>query len=337
MGASTSKPVEVESKWFGEFEKELPELDDKVVAITGCTTGTGFVAARTCVRKHAGTVLMLNRKSERAEKAEAEVRDEAEKCAKSSATVVETVECDLQSFDSVRAAAKSIGSKYEAVDVLINNAGVMALDDYATGDGYDVQIQTNHLSHFLLTKELMPQLEKAAELRGEARVVNHSSMARLGGALDEKYFGKNSGNLGGNGTFGFGRWERYHQTKLANVVFTLGLRDLLSDMRSKVIATVAAPGLAATNLQTNTAGNGGMGWFGIQIMNFAQSAEDGTMPLLAAAFSPSKSGDFWEPCEFFHMAGPPKTFDLEAVCVDENARKMLWEKSEEACGCTLRK
>jgi len=90
------------------------------------------------------------------------------------------VECDLRSFASVEAAAKRVAELCpEGVHVLANNAGVMALPDEATGDGFDVQMQTNHLSHFLLTRELMPLLERAAEADGEARVVNHSSGARM--------------------------------------------------------------------------------------------------------------------------------------------------------------
>lgn len=83
------------------------------------------------------------------------------------------------------------------LNVLDMHTGVMALEDKATVDGYDLQIQTNHLSHFLLVKDIFPLLEKAAEVDGEARVVTHTSIARHGGALKAKYFGKNGGNLGG--------------------------------------------------------------------------------------------------------------------------------------------
>lgn len=220
MGVSSSKPHPIETKWFHDFEAALPSLDGKTVAVTGCTSGTGFILARTAIRKGATNVLLLNRSSERASKAESDLKGEA------NAKNVETIPCDLQDMESVRKAADMIKAKYEAVDVLCNNAGVMAMEDKATKDGYDVQMQTNHLSHFLLTKELYPLLKRAAELRGSARVVQHSSGARYGKALQEEYYGKNGGNLGGNGAsmfFGGARWVRYQQSKLANAVFTMAL------------------------------------------------------------------------------------------------------------------
>eukprot|EP00978_Attheya_sp_CCMP212_P032653 scaffold128486_cov32-Attheya_sp.AAC.1 len=225
---------------------------------------------------------MLNRESERATSAHTAVEQAAKDSG--SKTIVETIPCDLQSFESVKAAAATIQSKYKEIDVLCNNAGVMALDDYAsTIDGYDVQMQTNHLSPFLLTKELFPLLTKAAEVRGQARIVNHSSLARMGGILEAKYFGKNGGNLGGNKAIMYTgpKWDRYHHSKLANVVFTLALKDKLEAANSKVIAMVAAPGMSLTNLANSTPETGGMGG-GKWITRLAQSSKDGTMPLLSA-------------------------------------------------------
>ena len=149
------------------------------------------------------------------------------------ATII-SIACDLSSFESTRSAAAELNYKFAStgLDVLCNNAGVMALPDEATGDGFDVQIQTNHLSHFLLTSAVFPLLEAAASKRGEARIVNHSSLARVGVALDERYFGPNGGALGGNGAsmfFGGARWVRYHHSKLANAVFTQALHRKLTN------------------------------------------------------------------------------------------------------------
>jgi len=159
----------------------------------------------------------------------------------------DSIVCDLQNFKSVREAMKTIQSKYETLDVLVNNAGVMALQDYATSDGYDVQMQTNVLSHFLVTKELFPLMRKSKQ----ARIVNHSSMARLGPPLEAQYFEAKGGNLGGDGTeventsFQGPRWARYHQTKLANAAFTYGLKKKLEEANiTNIIPLLAHPGLA---------------------------------------------------------------------------------------------
>lgn len=118
-------------------------------------------------------------------------------------------------------------------------------------------MQVNHLSHFLLVKEIYPLLQKAEEVDGEARIVTHSSIARDSPRtrLKAKYLGKNGGNLGGNGNsmiFGGARWQRYHQTKLANVVFVRALHNKFQEKGSKIKAMSAHPGLAATSLQVIT-------------------------------------------------------------------------------------
>jgi len=334
MGNSQFKPEEVKSIYFPEFETKLPDLEGKVVAITGCTSGTGFILARTCAKKGASNILMLNRSSERAQQAEEKVKGFVEDGSK---TKVETVACDLQDFASVNEAINTIKSKYEAIDVLCNNAGVMAIADVATKDGYDIQMQTNHLSHFLLTKELFPLLKRARELRGEARIVNHSSLSRSGGPLKSEYFGKNGGDLGGNGNsmfFGGGKWERYHQTKLANSVFTVALKeklDVATELKG-IKSVVAAPGLSATNLQVNTNQTGGMNG-SMWMMKLAQSAEDGSMPLLSACFDPStENGDFWEPANRGGSSGPASKVPHDKHTKDPEMAKLLWEKSEEALG-----
>ena len=206
------------------IQNHSQDMSQKVVAVTGTTSGTGYVFARELAKKGA-KVLLLNRESERSANALKQLQEEVP------SGEFEAVTCDLQNFESVLQAAQAISSKYDKLDVLVNNAGVLALKDQATGDGYDVQMQTNCISHFLLTKELFPLLKKSEE----ARVVNHSSMARLGPPLEMQYFEKKGGNLGGDGTeeennsFQGPRWMRYHQTKLANCAFTYGLKKKLEE------------------------------------------------------------------------------------------------------------
>lgn len=303
------------------------DMTNKVVAITGTTSGTGFVCARELAKKGA-TVILLNRKSERSKNALTQLKEAVHQ------GTFDAIDCDLQNLDSVNHAIDSIKSKYDKLDVLVNNAGVMALKDQATEDGYDVQMQTNVISHFLLTKELFPLLKESEQ----GRIVNHSSMARLGGPLEMKYFEKNGGNLGGdeapeNETAGFRgpRWERYHQTKLANAVFTYALKNRLKEAGiSNVFPLLAHPGLARTSLQVTTAADGGMD-ADSDFMNQAQSAEDGATGIIRAAMDPNvKPGDFFGPAAGW--TGYPDLLEPEDLLTDHSNIKVFWEGCENAVG-----
>lgn len=331
MSSNYKKPA-LKEVYYYDVVNSLPTMTGKTVAITGTTSGTGFVAAKTMAEIGA-RLIVLNRASEKAENALDTIKaalPEAE---------IHSIECDLQSFDSVRNAAMKVKALCpEGLDVLCNNAGVMALEDAATADGFDVQMQTNHLSHFLLTKELFPALEKAAEARGEARIVNHSSVARFGKKLEAKYLEKNGGNLGGNGSnmlLGGARWVRYQQTKLANAAFTSCLHEKLQQANPKIKAIVAHPGLATTSLQDTTVGDGGMGsWFTGLFMRAGQSQADGAIGIIKGIADPqSKSGDFIGPgAGRTAMKGPVIHFPLEDSYNNPETRDLLWSKSCEAIG-----
>lgn len=302
------------------------DMAGKVVVITGTTSGTGFICAREVAKKGA-TVILLNRKSARAEQSLQQLQEAVP------GATFDWVECDLQNFDSVRNATQAISAKYDQVDVVVNNAGVMALRDYATNDGYDVQMQTNVLSHFLLTKELFPLLKKSEQ----ARIVNHSSMARLGPPLEPQYFEAKGGSLGGDGTeeentsFQGPRWARYHQTKLANAAFTYGLKKKLEEANiSNVLPLLAHPGLALTNLQVTTAEDGGMEKDS-DFMQRAQTAEDGAAGIIRAAMDPqAKSGDFYGPTAGWK--GFPDILEPEDYLHDDWNINTNWEGCEKAVG-----
>lgn len=301
------------------------DMGGRVAAVTGTTSGTGFVCARELAKRGA-EVLLLNRPSSRAASSLQRLQE-----AVPGARFV-AIDCDLQDFDSVRGAIDTIKGAYDRLDVLCNNAGVMALEDYATKDGYDVQVQTNCISHFLLTKELFPLLAQS----DDARIVNHSSGARLGPPLEDKYFAKRGGDLGGNGTeaenasFSGPRWMRYHQTKLGNAVFTYGLKQRLDAAGiTHVKALLAHPGLAATNLQVTTAQTGGMD-IDSPFMANAQSEEDGALGIIRACMDPhAASGDFFGPSSW---AGFPESLPPEDLLLDAENIRVNWEGCEAAVG-----
>lgn len=344
---------EVKSIWYEDFLQELPSMHGKRIIITGTTSGTGFVAARACAKKGAEVVL-LNRSSERSEEAERLLKQEIPEA------MIYSISCDLADFASVRAAKTKFDDLFPTgisgmfggapqLDILCCNAGVMAFPEKSTKDGFDIQMQTNHLSHFLLVKEFLPSLEKAASTKGEARIVNHSSGARHGGPLDAKYFQKDATDLGGDGTSAC--FERYHQTKLANVIFTYALESRLKAKGSNVKPVCVTPGIAATSLVTNLEDSGtSLGCmkclFNMMGPLLIQSAEDGTMPLLLGiAGDKVESGDLITPSQGpwwrnpSEAYGPPKISrrplpcpEKSYVCEDEPAQAVLWKESEKAIG-----
>mmetsp|Transcript_10618 Transcript_10618/g.20563 ORF Transcript_10618/g.20563 Transcript_10618/m.20563 type:complete len:358 (+) Transcript_10618:68-1141(+) len=344
------KPKNLSDKWYPEFVATLPRMDDKIVAVTGSTTGTGFSCAMTC-RQLGATVVLLNRDSDRvvamrrslsqlpggttSEGGARQSTIEGQLRAGDGEEIPDdpkiiTIPCDLSSFSSVRSAIGELNSKFSktGIDVLVNNAGVMALKDTATEDGFDIQMQVNHLSHFMLTQAMMPLLESAAAKRGEARIVNHSSIARtMVTSLEAKYFEKNGGNLGGNGMTA--PWTRYGQTKKANAVFTHALHDYLQKTGSKVKAMYAHPGVAATHLQVTTVESGAMPGFAASAM-VSQSANDGALGIIRCACAADvKSGEFYGPTKEGYK-GPADLLPPDDY--SEEQKTLLWERSSEACG-----
>ena len=321
-------------RYFQEFEKGLPRVEGKVFVITGTTSGTGFVAARV-VAELGGEAILLNRPSPRVDAMMKSLKE-----AVPNGKFVK-IDCDLQSFESVQKAAAEVKAKYDKLYCLTNNAGIMATPDEATEDGYDKQMQTNHLSHFLLTAELLPLLEAEAAANGDARIVNQSSLGRLhtpDDRLEEKYFGKNGGNLGGNevGMMKGACFHRYFQTKLANSVFTYGLDNKLKARNSKIRAVCAHPGGSDTNLADHL----NFGFFMNSVMHvlgpiMMQSPEDGAMGILHAMLSPdAESGVLYGPKNSATrgkaVPNPPKPFETDTDSID-----MLWRTSEAATGTQL--
>jgi NAD(P)-dependent dehydrogenase (short-subunit alcohol dehydrogenase family) len=356
MGGAMSAPAKVTSKFFGDFSASVPEQSGKTFAISGCTTGTGFVAAKLCAEKGAKRIIMLNRPSDRANEATEKVKQAAQE-AGSKCDVVH-VDCDLMQFDSVRKAAAEVNnicSKDGGLDVLANNAGIMAFPDKVTGDGYDVQMQTNHLSHFLLTCEVMSSLDKAASEKGTARVVQHSSIAREGKKIEEKYFAKHAdGQCGGDSTSK--NFDRYQQTKLANAVFAAALKERLlacGGERAKVMSLVCHPGVSTTNLQVTTSSTNNTFIMNTAMKFFqnctSQSEQDGTMGLLTCMCLdkgsngksakatdmtvPIESGDLWGPVGR-GFAGVAAKLPAEKNA-DKDSQENIWKWSKAATGVDL--
>ncbi|UVF78647.1 Rossmann-fold NAD(P)-binding domain-containing protein [Gordonia mangrovi] len=204
----------------------------------------------------------------------------------------------------------------------------MGLPDQATVDGCDVQMQTNHLSHFLLTALVWPALATAAAERGQARVVNHTSGARRGKPLDATYLAAHGGDLGGDGFTGFGKWRRYQQSKLANLMFTYALHDRIPPAESGVMSLCAHPGPTDSGLQAKTAAAGGTAlidrlilWRTLRVAQPVEAGADGITR--AACDADARSGDFYGP----PGRGKPGAAQLLPAERDAESERVLWETS----------
>ena len=298
---------------------DIPDQGGRTVMVTGANSGLGLQAAKELARAGA-TVLMGCRSRERAERAMerigAEVRD----------PYLVFVPLDLADLSSVAAAAETVAARPGPLDVLVNNAGVMAPPRRETADGFELQFGTNHLGHFALTGRLIERLLAA----DAPRVVNLSSTAHRIGRM-------NFDDL--NSEHGYSRWPAYGQSKLANLLFTLELARRAEAAGTGLIAAAAHPGYAATNLQTAGLGLGTVGallkplmWAGNVV--FAQSDAAGAVPALYAATAPGVAGDdFYGPDGLQEMRGShPALVGRTGRAADAGAARRLWEVSEELTG-----
>lgn len=297
-------------KWTAE---RIPDQSGRTAVVTGANSGLGLVTARELARAGARVVLACRnmRKGEVA----------ARECEGAAAGPgVELEELDLASLESVREFAERCRSRHDGLDLLINNAGVMATPRRSTADGFELQFGTNHLGHFALTALLIGEMEG----REDARVVTLSSGAHRIGRIAFD-------NLGGERRYF--RWRAYGQSKLANLLFALELDRRLRAAGSSVKSLAAHPGYAATNLQF--AGPPGVDAAVMKLSNrvIAQSDEMGALPTLYAATEPGlEGGTFVGPDGFLEQRGHPKPVAPNKAARDEEVARRLWEVSEEMTG-----
>ena len=283
----------------------IPDLNGKVIIVTGATSGLGKEATKILAQKNA-TVIMAVRNTQKAEPIVQEIKKQH------SNAQIDIREMDLSSLASVKLFANGVLDNYDRLDVLINNAGIMACPFDKTQDGYEIQMGTNHLGHFALTGLLMPLLEATKN----ARIVATSSIGHRMGKID----------------FADINWEKrkynssqaYADSKLANLYFTYALAKKFNHKKKDIKVTAAHPGWTRTDLQKHS-------WY-MRMLNplFSQGPNQGVLPTLRAAFDPNaKSGDYFGPSRFFEMHGSPIVVKSNERSHDAEAAKKLWEISEQ--------
>jgi len=286
---------------------DMPDQEGRTVLITGANSGLGLRSAE-ALAAHGARVLLACRNPDKAA-----VALEAVKAVATGAPP-EVIALDLADLDSVRAAADDVTERVDALDVLMNNAGIMAVPRGATKQGFELQLGTNHLGHFALTGLLLPTL-----LRSSApRVITTSSQAHRTGRMrwnDLQW------------TSGYERWRAYGQSKLANLLFMRELGRRAAEAGSPLVSASAHPGWAATHLQSGEGFTKKLSELGNRV--FAQSDAMGALPQLYAATMPDvTSGDYFGPDGLFERAGHPKRVGMTAAARNDADARRLWDTSE---------
>jgi NAD(P)-dependent dehydrogenase (short-subunit alcohol dehydrogenase family) len=308
-GAVRCKDVRVgDTRWT---ELDMPDQTGRVALVTGANSGIGFETALALAAEGA-TVLLGCRQSSRAVVAAARIRDvvgDADVCA---------LAIDLADLSSVRAAAEVVLDSVDRLDLLINNAGVMAVPQQQTTDGFEMQFGTNHLGHFALTG-LMLQLLAATPL---SRVVTVSSQAHRIGRIDFDDL---------DGARRYRRWLRYGQSKAANLLFTYELQRRLAAGGIETIAVAAHPGASTTALGRDAGPM--MKLFQPLADRVTQPAAMGALPTLRAATDPSvRGGEYYGPDGPGQTAGLPVRVHSNAYTHRADVATHLWLASEELTG-----
>lgn len=299
---------------------DIPSQAGKRALITGANSGIGFHAARYLAGAGCSVVLAC-RDTNKGEAAKQKIEQEFPDAD------VEVAILDLGSLGSVRDAAKRFLDSARPLDLLINNAGVMAIPARdTTADGFEKQFGTNHLGHFALTGLLLPALLSAPA----ARVVTVASIAHKGAKMrfdDLQY------------TTGYKPWPPYGQSKLANLLFAFELNRKFARSGSRASSIAVHPGLASTSIfsSSRAKGRGLKSTIAPLFMSvFAQSDEQGSFPTLYAATSAqAEGGHYYGPGGFLEWRGAPVEVAAQSNATDEAAAKRLWDISEQLTGVSF--
>jgi NAD(P)-dependent dehydrogenase (short-subunit alcohol dehydrogenase family) len=298
---------------------QMPPLKGKTAIVTGANSGLGLHTSIGLAGAGA-TVIMACRDPAKAAQALQQVRQQAP------AAEVEVMALDLASLESVGQFARAYSARYPRLDILCNNAGVMAVPYAKTRDGFEMQIGTNHFGHFALAGQL---IDKLLETPG-ARVVSVASMAHQWTPsmdLDDPFFERKT----------YRRWDAYGKSKLANLLFTFELQRRLEKAGAKAIAVAAHPGYSSTNLGfVGPAIEGStIGRLTMSLGNalLSQPASMGALPTLyAASMADVAGGDYIGPDGFRQMRGYPTKVGCRKLARDAELQGRLWALSEKLTG-----
>lgn len=287
----------------------LPNQDGRIIIVTGANSGLGYETTLTLAKKGA-KVIMACRSLSKANIAKEKIQQQVPNAD------LEVMEIDLSSLQSVRKFAKAFQAKYKTVDVLINNAGVMAPPYSKTEDGFELQLGANYLGHFLLTGLLFETIVKTPH----SRVVTLSSLVHKNGVI-------NFDDL--QSETNYDAMKAYSQSKLACLIFSFELQRRLEKVGNlQTISTASHPGIADTELSRN------MPKFIYYLAKytiapfFTHAPSEGAKPTILAAIGDAKGGDYFGPTGLREMKGKPGKATATELSKDRDTAKRLWDVSE---------
>ena len=312
---------------------DIPRTDGRTALVTGATRGLGLHVAEALARSGMRVVL-AGRDRAAGEAAVAAIH--ARRTAEGRGGLAEFTPLDLGSLADVASFAAAFAARHPTLDLLVNNAGVMAIPTrQVTADGFERQLGVNYLGHFALTARLLPLLRRGSAARvelGDApRVVSVASLAHLRGRIDFPDLQLERG---------YRPWTAYQQSKLAMLMFGREMQRRSATAGWGVASLAAHPGVARTELFESGPGQGRRGGWSPEraLMRlfgplFAQSAEHGALPILYAATAPeAEPGGYYGPDGVREMRGDPAPARVSAVASDPVAAARLWDESERLCG-----
>jgi NAD(P)-dependent dehydrogenase (short-subunit alcohol dehydrogenase family) len=297
---------------------DIPPQRGKLAVVTGATGGLGYQTAMALAQAEAEVVL-TGRNDAKGREAISKIRKQLPD-AKISFEAL-----DLANLASVADFAQRFATAHASLDLLINNAGVMALPTrQTTADGFEMQFGTNYLGHYALTAQLLPLLRSAHQ----PRVVNLSSIAHRTGFI-------HFSDLQGERLYS--PWKAYNQSKLAMLMFALELQRRSDAAGWNLMSNASHPGWARTDLFANGPGFGLISLasqFAAPL--FSQSAESGALPTLFAATSPqSEGGGYYGPNGLYELKGPPAPARIMPQAMDKAGAGKLWDVSQQLTGVSF--
>jgi NAD(P)-dependent dehydrogenase (short-subunit alcohol dehydrogenase family) len=291
-------------------KENIPNQEGRVVIVTGANVGIGYETALALYEKGAHVVLAC-RDVEKANQAAEKMKSINSKGS------IEVLQLDLSDLDNVKQAAETFKTKYNRLDLLINNAGVMVPPASTTAQGFELQFGTNVLGHYAFTGYLYPLLQATEN----SRIVTVSSLVYRLGAIDytnlklEKDYDPN---------------REYAQSKLANLLFTVELQRLIDVKGDAVLSTASHPGVTHTNLARNISQED---FDAIkEVYGELMETWQGALPSLYAAVAYVSGGDFIGPDQDGGLRGYPEKVEILPLALDAEEAKRLWEYAEEVTG-----